>query len=235
MENVPNQSSNSRFHVMAKPIGPKCNLNCDYCFYLEKESLFPKEDNCRMSDEVLKAYINKYIESKNTPEVEFVWQGGEPTLLGLDFFKKVVEFQRPFTSKKKIINSLQTNGTLLTDEWCTFLKTNKFLVGISLDGPKEIHDRYRRDRGGNDTFEKVVRGLKLLQKYHVEYNVMATVGKETAYKPLDVYHFFKELNVEFIQFVPVVERLAGAKEEKSGLKLAGPSALDKQEKNVRIT
>jgi uncharacterized protein len=220
---------------MAKPIGPKCNLNCDYCFYLEKEALFPKEDNCRMSDEVLRAYINKYIESKNTPEVEFVWQGGEPMLLGLDFFKKVVELQRPFMNQKKIINSLQTNGTLLTDEWCTFLKANKFLVGISLDGPKEIHDRYRRDRVGNDTFEKVVRGLKLLQKYGVEYNVMATVGKATAYKPLEVYRFFKELNVDFIQFVPVVERWADAKEEKCGLKLAGPSALDRQEENLRVT
>jgi uncharacterized protein len=164
-----------------------------------------------MSDEVLKAYITKYITSKPAPEVSFSWQGGEPTLLGLDFFRKVIEYQRPFMNQKKIINSLQTNGTLLNDEWCRFLKKHKFLVGISLDGPKEIHDRYRRDRGGRGTFNKVMRGLKLLQKHGVEYNVMATVAKETAYKPLEVYRFFKDQGVEFIQFAPVIERVAHAK------------------------
>jgi uncharacterized protein len=229
------QSSHARFHVLAKPIGPKCNLNCDYCFYLEKEALFPKDDNCRMSDEVLKAYITKYITSKPAPEVAFVWQGGEPTLLGLDFFRKVIKFQRPFMSQKKIINSLQTNGTLLTDEWCAFLKRHKFLVGISLDGPKEVHDRYRHDRGGRGTFEKVMRGLKLLQRHGVEYNVMAAVARETAYKPLEVYRFFKDQGVEFIQFAPVIERVADANERQIGLKLSGPASLDKEEENVQVT
>ena len=234
MLNIP-KSPHARFHVMAKPAGPKCNLNCDYCFYLEKLALFPKQDDYRMSDKVLRAYITKYITSKPTPEVEFVWQGGEPTLLGLNFFKKIIEFQKPFIKQKKIINSLQTNGTLLNDEWCQFLKKNKFLVGISLDGPEEIHDLYRHDRGGRGTFDKVMRGLNLLQKHGVEYNVMASVAKETAYKPLEVYRFFKNQGVEFIQFTPVIERVADPERNQFGLKLAGPSSLDKEEKNLKVT
>ena len=188
-----------------------------------------------MSDEVLRAYITKYISSKPTPEVEFVWQGGEPTLLGLDFFRKIIEFQKPFMEQKKIINSLQTNGTLLNDKWCKFLKKNKFLIGISLDGPREIHDRYRLDRGGRGTFHRVMKGLKLLQKHGVEYNVMATVAKETAFNPLEVYRFFKNQGVEFIQFSPVIERVADSKRNYYGLKLAGPSSLDKEEENVQVT
>jgi uncharacterized protein len=222
-------------HIMAKPIGPKCNLNCDYCFYLEKKAFFGEDENFRMSDVVLNAYITKYIASQPTPEVEFVWQGGEPTLLGLDFFKRVVELQKPFCNQKTITNSLQTNGTLLTDEWCEFLKENNFLVGISLDGPEEIHNRYRRDRGGNDTFNKVMQGLKLLQKYDIEYNVMACVARETAYKPLEVYHFFKDQGVKFIQFVPIIERIADSQTKQCGLSLAGPASLEKQEDNVQVT
>ena len=178
-------------HVVAKPIGPACNLNCEYCFYLEKQALFGSGENYRMSDAVLSAYITQYITSQPTPEVEFVWQGGEPTLLGIDFFKRVIELQKPFADQKKIANSLQTNGTLLTEEWCAFLKAYNFLVGISIDGPKDIHDRYRRNRNGHGSFEKAYAGLKLLQKYGVEYNVMACVARETAIKPLEVYRFFK--------------------------------------------
>jgi uncharacterized protein len=136
---------------------------------------------------------------------EFVWQG-EPTLLGVDFFKRVVELQKPFVHQKKITNSLQTNGTLLNDELCRFLKNNHFMVGISLDGPREIHDRYRVDRQGKGTFEKVMRGLRLLQKHQVEYNVLASVARNTATKPLDVYRFLRDEGVEFIQFSPIVER-----------------------------
>lgn len=222
-------------HMMAKPIGPACNLNCTYCFYLEKQALFPKGEEFRMSDEVLAAYITKYITSQPTPEVEFVWQGGEPTMLGLDFFKRVVDLQKPFTNQKTIKNSLQTNGTLLTDEWCEFLKKNHFMVGISLDGPKEIHDRYRHDHTGRGTFDKVMQGLKLLQKHNVDYNIMACVAKETAYRPLDVYHFFKEQGVEFIQFVPIIERIADSKEKESGLRLAGPASLDQDKANDQAT
>ena len=179
-----------------------------------------------MPDEVLQAYIDKYITLQPTPKVGFVWQGGEPTLLGLNFYRKVIELQRPFAGQKEISNSLQTNGTLLDDEWCEFLKDNNFLVGLSLDGPKEIHDRYRKDAVDKGSFDKVMRGLKLLQKYDIEYNVMATVGRDTAHKPLEVYHFLKEQGVEFIQFAPVIERLAGSDEQELGLKLAGYSSID---------
>lgn len=222
-------------HIMAKPIGPACNLNCEYCFYLEKQSLFPKDENYRMSDEVLKAYITKYITSQPTPEVEFVWQGGEPTLLGLDFFRKVVEFQKPYIGQKTIKNSMQTNGTLLNDEWCGFLKKYNFLVGLSLDGPREIHDRYRIDKGGRPTFDAVMRGLKLLQKHGVEYNIMACIGHETAKRPLTVYRFFKSEGVKFVQFTPIVERMPDAHAKQNGLQLAEPSLLDKEEPNTQVT
>ena len=156
-------------HVVAKPIGPVCNLNCEYCFYLEKQALFGPGEQYRMSDDVLSAFITNYITSQPTPVVEFVWQGGEPTLLGVDFFKRVVDLQKPFAKKKTITNSLQTNGTLLTAEWCEFLKKHNFMVGLSIDGPKEIHDRYRRDRQGKGTFDQAMRGLRLLQEHKVEY------------------------------------------------------------------
>ncbi|MRR58638.1 MAG: anaerobic sulfatase maturase [Deltaproteobacteria bacterium] len=222
-------------HIVAKPIGPACNLECAYCFYLEKQALYSACADCRMTDEVLEHFIRSYIEAQPTPVVEFVWQGGEPTLLGLDFFRRVIELQRPLTGRKTITNSLQTNGTLLDDKWCRFLKQYNFMVGISLDGPKEIHDRYRRDRRGNGTFDAVLRGLKLLQKHEVEYNVMASVARETASRPLEVYHFFKEQGVEFIQFVPIIERLPDAAARELGLSLARPAALDRYEENNVVT
>ena len=222
-------------HVVAKPIGPACNLNCEYCFYLEKQALFAADEKYRMSDKVLSAFITNYITSQPTPVVEFVWQGGEPTLLGIDFFKRVIDLQKPFAAQKTITNSLQTNGTLLTDEWCSFLKKNNFMVGISLDGPKEVHDRYRRDRKGNGSFDQVMRGLRLLQKHKVEYNVLACVARDTAKRPLDIYRFFKDEGVEFIQFTPVVERLCEAASAPLGLRLAGPAALDKEEKQTEVT
>ncbi len=222
-------------HVVAKPIGPACNLDCEYCFYLEKQALFPAGEQFRMPDGVLSAFVTKYITSQPTPAVEFVWQGGEPTLLGIDFFKRVIGLQKQFSGVKTITNSLQTNGTLLTDEWCRFLKQNNFMVGISLDGPKEIHDRYRRDRKGRGTFDQVMRGLRLLQKHGVEYNVLACVARETAARPLEVYRFFRESGVEFIQFTPVVERIPDAQSAGLGLRLAAPAALDRPEKQTEVT
>jgi uncharacterized protein len=216
-------------HVVAKPIGPLCNLNCEYCFYLEKQAFFgPGEQYC-ISDEVLSAFIMNYITSQPTPVVEFVWQGGEPTLLGLGFFKRVVELQRPFAKQKTIKNSLQTNGMLLTDEWCSFLRKNQFMVGISIDGPKEIHDRYRRDRSGKGTFDQVMRGLRLLQKHEVEYNVLASVARETARQPLEVYRFLRDQGIEFIQLAPIVERKADVRSSQHGLRFAEPASLDKKE------
>lgn len=222
-------------HVVAKPIGPVCNLNCEYCFYLEKKALFGPRENYRMPDRVLAAFIRGYIEAQPTPAVEFTWQGGEPTLLGIDFFKRVVELQKPFTRRKTITNSLQTNGTLLTDKWCAFLKKNGFLVGISLDGPGDVHDRYRRDRKGEGSFYRVMRGLRMLQKHGVEYNVLASVARETARKPLEVYRFFKAQGVEFIQFVPIIERLPSSRERTLGFNLAGPALLTREETNVLVT
>ena len=175
--NAKKQESPLGMHVVAKPIGPLCNLNCEYCFYLEKQALFSTDEKYRMPDNVLRAFVTNYITSQPTPVVEFVWQGGEPTLLGVDFFKRVVELQKPFEKRKTITNSLQTNGTLLDDKWCRFLKKHSFMVGISLDGPKEIHNRYRRDRKGNGSFDQAMRGLKLLQKHQVEYNVLACVAR----------------------------------------------------------
>ena len=222
-------------HVVAKPIGPACNLNCEYCFYLEKQALFAAGEQYRMSDSVLSAFITGYISSQPTPVVEFVWQGGEPTLLGIDFFKRVMELQKPFAKGRTITNSLQTNGTLLTDEWCRFLKKHNFMVGISLDGPKEIHDRYRKDRKGRGTFEQAMRGLRLLQKHKVEYNVLACVARETAARPLEVYRFFKDAGVEFIQFTPIVERMPDAQSAGLGLRLAAPAALDSREGQGEVT
>jgi len=201
--NMDNKGAGQGIHVVAKPIGPLCNLNCEYCFYLEKKALFGPDEKYRMSEDVLAAFIVDYITSQPGPVVEFVWQGGEPTLLGIDFYRKVIELQKPFARAKTITNSLQTNGTLLTDEWCAFLKKHHFMVGISIDGPREIHDRYRRDPKGNGTFDRVIQGLRLLQKHKVEYNVLASVARETAKHPLEVYRFFKNEGVEFIQFTPI--------------------------------
>ena len=216
-------------------MGPACNLACEYCFYLEKQALFGTGEKYRMSDEVLSAFITNYITSQPTPVVEFVWQGGEPTLLGIDFFKRMIKLQRAFARQKTITNSLQTNGTLLNDEWCDFLKRHNFMVGISLDGPKEIHDRYRQDRQGNGTFYLVIRGLKLLQKHKVEYNVLACVARDAAKRPLDVYRFFKNEGIEFIQFTPIVERMPDARSNQLGLRLAGPAALDKKAAEIEVT
>jgi uncharacterized protein len=222
-------------HVVAKPIGPVCNLSCAYCFYLEKQALFSPGEQYRMSDDVLSAFITRYITSQPTPVVEFVWQGGEPTLLGIDFFKRVIKLQKPFAKQKTITNSLQTNGTLLTEKWCRFLKKHNFTVGLSLDGPQEIHDRYRCDRKGNGSFDKVMQGLKLLREHKVAYNVMACVARETARKPLDVYRFLRDQGVEFIQFSPVVERMPDARSRRHGLRLAEPASLGKDEQQTEVT
>ena len=222
-------------HVVAKPIGPQCNLDCEYCFYLEKKALFPEGSSLRMSDQVLSRFITNYIKSQPTPVVEFVWQGGEPTLLGIDFFRRVIALQQSFARHKTITNALQTNGTLLTDEWCEFLKQHHFMVGISLDGPQEIHDRYRRDRHGNGTFDAVMRGLRLLQKHQVEFNVLACVARDTAARPLEVYRFLRNQGVEFIQFTPIVERVPDVPSRQLGLRLAGPARLDGKEPQVSIT
>jgi uncharacterized protein len=227
VENAPIQNGaavSPGIHLMAKPVGPACNLRCEYCFYLEKSAFFPAGETSRMSDEVLDAYIRNCVSANwNSPAgIPFTWQGGEPTLAGLDFYRKALKLERRYTQGRAFSNALQTNGTLLDDAWCEFLARNSFLVGLSLDGPESIHDRYRRDARGEPTFQSVLRGLKLLQKHGVEYNVLACVARETAKHPLEVYRFFKEQGVQFVQFSPVVERLPGERASGLGLKLDLP-------------
>ena len=197
----------SRFHVMAKPIGPLCNLDCDYCFYLSKKDLLNSSCNWRMSDEVLERFITQYIEGHDHDEIIFSWQGGEPTLLGLDFFKKVVELEKKHCPQgKRCENDLQTNGVLLDDEWCEFLKKNNFLVGLSIDGPKELHDHFRRDKTGNPTFDRVFNAATLLKKHEVLFNALVTVNRKNAKQPLEVYRFIRdEILPRAIQFTPCVE------------------------------
>lgn len=212
-------------HLMAKPVGPICNLDCTYCFYLEKEQLFPPRERFSMPDEVLRAYVQRYIEAQTSPEVEFTWQGGEPTLLGLEFFQRAVAYQRQFANGKIIRNTLQTNGTLLDHDWCAFLAREHFMVGLSLDGPRQVHDLYRPDKRGRSSFDDVMRGLGLLKQHGVEFNVLVTVARDVAKYPLEIYHFLKAEGVQHIQFNPVVERQPGAPEIKQGLSFATPPEL----------
>lgn len=195
------------FHVMTKPIGPICNLDCTYCYYLEKEKLYPRGENFRMTDEVLEAYIRDYLASQTTPEVSMAWQGGEPTLLGLDFFRRVVELQKKHASGRTVSNAIQTNGTRLDADWCRFFKENHFLVGLSIDGPRKLHDTYRVDKGGKPTFDRVMAGLALLKRHGVEFNTLTVVSASNVKRPLEVYEFLKEQGSGFIQFIPLVERL----------------------------
>jgi len=198
---------------MAKPTGAICNLACKYCFYTPKKKLYPNED-LRMSDKILQEYVKQYIEAIKIPEVTFAWQGGEPTLMGIDFFKKAIKFQNQYKKDgMKIYNTIQTNGTLLNDEWCQLFLENNFLVGISIDGPQELNDTYRVDKEDKSTFDRVINGLKLLKKHGVEFNILATVNRTNADHPLEVYKFFRdELGVKFIQFIPIVEQNLGDSE-----------------------
>jgi uncharacterized protein len=195
------------FHVMAKPTGSSCNLNCSYCFFLKKDRLYPGS-TFRMSGEVQEAYIRQLLQAHRSPQVNVAWQGGEPTLMGLDFFRRAIELEKMYQSPGTIIeNTFQTNGILLNDEWCRFFHENRFLVGLSLDGPGELHDTYRRDRGGRGTFERVMRAVRLLQKHRVEFNILCTINSKNADHPLKVYRFFRdEVRAQFIQFIPIVER-----------------------------
>jgi uncharacterized protein len=216
------------FHIMTKPIGPICNLDCKYCFYLEKENLYPKLSghsgisDWKMTDDVLENYIRQYIEAQQMDAINFAWQGGEPTLLGVDFFRRVVALQQKYASGKRIENALQTNGVLLDDEWGEFLSQNHFLVGLSIDGPRELHDRYRVDKGGQPTFNRVVAGLNMLKKHGVEFNTLTVVNRHNARQPLEVYRFLKEIGSGYMQFIPVVERIAREAND-SGLVLIQPS------------
>jgi uncharacterized protein len=210
------------FHLLTKPVGPICNLDCKYCFYLEKEKLYPGENQWRMSDAVLQEYIRQYIHGQPAPEINFAWQGGEPTLLGVDFFRKAVALQKKYSRGKTIFNAIQTNGTLLNDEWCEFLAANKFLVGLSIDGPVELHDKYRVDKRQQPTFGAVMRGLELLKKHGVEFNTLTVVNRANSQQPLAVYRFLKNIGSQFLQFIPLVERAAPADMKSAGYDFAAP-------------
>ncbi len=192
---------------MAKPGGAACNLDCTYCYYLGKRTLPGGPGAGRMADVTLERFIQDYIAAVTTDEVVFSWQGGEPTLLGLDFFRKVAVFQQRYSkSGQRIENDLQTNGTLLDENWCVFLKENRFLVGLSIDGPRELHDRYRVTKGGGPTFDKVFAAVRLLQKHGVPFNTLTCVNRFNARKPIDIYRFLRnECSSTYMQFIPVVE------------------------------
>jgi uncharacterized protein len=196
-----------RFHVMAKPAGSACNLDCTYCYYLSKRELPGGPGPGHMSDELLELFVRNYIESVTAEEIVFSWQGGEPTLLGLGFFEKVVALQRKYRKEgQRIENDLQTNGTLLDEDWARFLKEHRFLVGLSIDGPREVHDRYRIDKHGEPTFDRVVAAADLLRRIGVPFNTLSCVHRYSASRPLDVYRFLRrELGSTYLQFIPIVE------------------------------
>jgi uncharacterized protein len=210
----------SAFNLMVKPGGSSCNLNCDYCYYLEKKNLY-SNSSLRMNDQLLEDFTRQYLEANEIPVVTFTWQGGEPTLMGLDFFRKAVAFQKKYSGGKKIENSFQTNGTRLNDEWCTFFTDNNFLVGISIDGEEHNHDRYRKTVSGGSTFRMVMNGIELLHRYKVEFNTLSCVNAYNARFASETYRFLKNIGSGFIQFLPVVER-ATDPVGNSGLTLASP-------------
>jgi uncharacterized protein len=197
----------SYFHVLAKPTGAVCNLDCKYCFFLSKDALYPGSE-FRMEDDVLTAYVKQVIESQRERQITIAWQGGEPTLMGLDFFRRAMALVRKYKRPGTMLeHTIQTNGILVNEEWCKFLRENNFLVGLSVDGPREMHDAYRVDKGGGPTFEKVMRAARLMQKHKVEFNILCTVHAANVEHPLEVYRFFRdELKTKFIQFIPIVER-----------------------------
>ena len=194
-------------YVMLKPAGAHCNLACKYCYYLEKSHLYQNSLRHLMSDEMLEQFTREYIEAQTMPQVLFTWHGGEPLMRSIDFYKKTLELQKKYAHGKQIDNVIQTNGTLLTDEWCEFFAQNHWLVGISIDGPQEYHDHYRVTPAGKPSWEKVMQGIQLLKKHRVEWNAMAVVNAYNAEHPLEFYHFFRDNGCQYLQFTPIVERL----------------------------
>ena len=207
-------------YVMLKPVGALCNLACDYCYYLEKSKLYAHNPRHVMSEQLLERFIKEYIESQTMPQVMFTWHGGETLMRPLSFYKKAVELQKQYAQGRQIDNSIQTNGTLLTDEWCEFFRENNFLVGISIDGPQDFHDEYRKNKMGAPSYRKVMQGIELLKKHGVQYNCMAVVNDFNADYPLEFYNFFKEIGCEFLQFAPIVERLRTDKSSPTALATA---------------
>lgn len=216
------------FQVLTKPIGPICNLDCSYCFYLEKERLYPGRQEWAMSPDVLESFIRQYIAASDQDSVVFAWQGGEPTLLGVAYFEQILALQQRYADGKQIENALQTNGILLDEAWVEFLAENRFLVGVSIDGPEQLHDVYRRNRGGQGTHAAVERAIVRLRQGGVSFNTLTTVNHANADEPLEIYHYLKSIGAEFMQFLPVVERMA-TEPTANGLVLISPRSIDPSE------
>ena len=219
-------------YVMTKPAGASCNLACEYCYYLEKQHLYKNDPRHVMSDSLLEKFTREYIQAQTMPEVMFTWHGGETLMRPLSFYKRAMELQRKYAGGRSIANSIQTNGTLLTDEWCEFFRENNWLVGVSIDGPQEFHDEYRRNRQGLPSFVKVMRGIRLLNKHGVEWNAMAVVNDFNADYPLEFYRFFKDIDCHYIQFAPIVERLSS---HPDGRHLASPLEEDERLADFSVT
>ncbi|MCP4724423.1 MAG: anaerobic sulfatase maturase [bacterium] len=195
------------FQVFVKPAGSVCNLGCDYCYYLDKEDIYPAGKSFRMADDLLEKYIVQHMEAFPEQEIRFTWHGGEPTLMGLDFFQRVVELQQKFKPpEKRISNGIQTNGILLNNDWCRFLSDEKFNVGISIDGPEDLHDIHRLTKNGNPSFENTIRGYDLLSKYNIDLDILCVVNSTNVREPSRVYGFFRDIGAEYISFLPLVER-----------------------------
>ncbi|WP_233958789.1 anaerobic sulfatase maturase [Pectobacterium versatile] len=212
----------ANFQLMAKPSGSVCNIDCSYCFYLEKEHLYPeRKSRWKMNGDTLENYVRKTISSQQAPVVDFPWQGGEPTLLGIDFFREAVRLQNQYRGTKQINNFFQTNGTNIDDDWARFLKENQFLVGLSIDGDRISNDAHRLTRAGKSTFDDVMKGLEALKRHRVEFNTLTVVNAENVKRPLDVYQFLKRIGSRYMQFIPLVERRA-AQPDDNGLVLIQP-------------
>lgn len=219
-------------YVMLKPAGAHCNLACKYCYYLEKNKLYPTAQRHLMSDEMLELFTREYIEAQTMNQVLFTWHGGEPLLRSIDFYRKALSLQQKYAGGRRIDNVIQTNGTLLTDEWCEFFAQNHWLVGISIDGPQPDHDHYRLTAAGKPSWQKVMQGIKLLKKHGVEWNAMAVVNAYNANHPLEFYRFFKENGCQFLQFTPIVERLTRHEDGRTLASLADKNEISLSEASV---
>lgn len=219
-------------YVMLKPAGAHCNLACKYCYYLEKNKLYPTAQRHLMSDEMLEQFTREYIEAQTMNQVLFTWHGGEPLLRSIDFYRKALSLQQKYAGSRRIDNVIQTNGTLLTDEWCEFFAQNHWLVGISIDGPQPDHDHYRLTAAGKPSWQKVMQGIKLLKKHGVEWNAMAVVNAYNANHPLEFYRFFKENGCQFLQFTPIVERLTRHEDGRTLASLADKDEISLSEASV---
>ena len=219
-------------YVMLKPAGAHCNLACKYCYYLEKNKLYPTAQRHLMSDEMLEQFTREYIEAQTMNQVLFTWHGGEPLLRSIDFYRKALSLQQKYAGGRRIDNVIQTNGTLLTDEWCEFFAQNHWLVGISIDGPQPDHDHYRLTAAGKPSWKKVMQGIKLLKKHGVEWNAMAVVNAYNANHPMEFYRFFKENGCQFLQFTPIVERLTRHEDGRTLASLADKDEISLSEASV---